>query len=278
MDSFDYAALCGELEALYRSDGIMPRVIARTVLGRAVFALEFGKRRPRTLLLAGVGGEGTTSRCLLRFCKALLQHQREQVPFFGVDLSCALRETGVTVIPCLNPDGLELAVHGLSAAGPLRRFLRPLLGSQSLWTANARGVDLHHQFDAGFYDHRAPDIDAPCAGGFGGTTPQSEAESRALTSLCRGEQFRHALLLQPGNNRLTVFAPSKNNSTANLCGKLLAQELHTAPQSALLPDGAFPFWFSETMRRPAYIVQTGKESDPLPESMLFSCLLLSVLL
>ena len=278
MNSFDYAALCGDLEALYRTDGILPRVIARTVLGRAVFALEFGKRQPRTLLLAGVGGEGTTSRSLLRFCKALLQHQRERVPFFGVDLSCALGETGITVIPCLNPDGLDLAVHGLAAAGPLRRFLRPLLKEHDPWAANARGIDLRHQFDAGFYENRVPGNDAPCNAGFGGTTPQSEAESRALAALCRSEQFRHALLLQPGNNRLTVFAPAQNNGKAVLCGKLLAQELHTAPQRAALPDGAFPFWFSETMRRPAYTVETGKESDPLPESMLFSCLLLSVLL
>ena len=273
----DYAAVCAGLETLYRTGGILPRAIGRTALGRAVFALDFGKRTPRALLLGGICGDGATSRLLLSFLEVLLSHRREGVPFFGVDPACVLNNCGVTVIPCLNPDGLEVAAHGPDAAGVLRRFVRPLLRADTQWQANAQGVDLRHQFSAGFERWRESGEQSPAAAGFGGEQPQSEAESRALAVLCRKQRFRHALLLQPGEAGLW-FHPPQNAPAVPLAAKLLAQELFVSPQRASEADGGFPFWFSETFRRPAYTIQTGKGTSPLPEKMLSSCLLLTLLL
>ena len=279
MDLFDYAALCSRLEKLRQSDLLLPRVIGRTPLGRAVFALDLGQKRPRSLLIAGIGGdEGTLCDATLRFCETLLRHRREHLPLCGVDIRRALQETGVTVVPCLNPDGLELSAHGLAAAGSLRRFLRPLLSESDTWCANARGVDLRHQFDTGFAAYKETGKQVPCSRGYGGNTPQSEPESRAIGMICRKERFRHVLILQHGEPGLTVYAPPQDTQQALLCGKLLADELHAPLQQAAFPDGGFPFWFAEATHRPAFTVQTGKGACPLPETALFSCLLLSVLL
>lgn len=276
-DAFDYAALCAFLEKLYRDFGILPRVFGRTALGRALFALDLGSRRCRTLLLAGVSGADETAPLLLRFTQRLLRHGKDRVPFCGVDLRRAFGDCGLTVVPCLNPDGLEFHAHGLSAAGALRNFLRPLVQDAVPWHANAQGVDLRHQFSAGFETHRAAGKPAPGASGFGGERPQSEAESHAIAALCRKERFVRVLLLQPGESGLTVHAPQPERDFS-LADKLLAQELSVSPQRAAAPDGGFAFWFSETMHRTAYTIQTGKGTDPLPEKMLFSCLLLSMLL
>lgn len=276
-DAFDYAALCHALEKLCRDFGILPRVFGRTALGRALFALDLGNRRCRTLLLAGVSGADETAPLLLRFVKTLLQCRKDRTPFCGVDLRRAFGDCGLTVVPCLNPDGLELNAHGLSATGALRNFLRPLVQNDMPWHANASGVDLRHQFSAGFDAYRAAGQPAPGASGFGGERPQSEAESHAIAALCRKERFVRALLLQPGDRGLTVHAPQPERDFS-LADKLLAQELSVSPQRATAPDGGFAFWFSETFHRAAYTIQTGKGTDPLPEKMLFSCLLLSTLL
>ena len=276
-DAFDYAALCAGLEQLYRFFGVLPRVIGRSALGRAVFAVDLGKRTPHSLLLGGVCGDPETSRLLLRFTEALLRHRHEGLPFFGVDLRRAMQSCGVTVVPCLNPDGGELAVHGLSSAGVLCAFLRPLLENDSRWQSNALGVDLRHQFAPGFASGRERGVEAPCAAGFGGEMPCSEAESRAIVALCDRERFRHAVLLQPGDAALFAHAPQESR-LFSLGTKLLAQELGVVPQHAATPDGGFPCWFSAQFHRPAYTIQTGKETTPLPEKMLFSCLLLSMLL
>ncbi len=276
-NAFDYASLCDTLEKLYRAFGVLPRVFGRTALGRALFALDLGRGRFRTLLLAGVSGADETAPLLLRFAETLLRHRKDRVPFCGVDLRRAFGDCGLTVVPCLNPDGLELNAHGLSSAGVLRRFLRPLLRADAPWHANAQGVDLRHQFSAGFDASRAAGQPAPGASGFGGDRPHSEAESHAITALCRKERFVRALLLQPGDRGLTVHAPQPEQAFS-LADKLLAQELSVSPQRAGAPDGGFSFWFSDIFQRAAYTVQTGKGTDPLPEKMLFSCLLLSMLL
>lgn len=283
MSVFDDRALCGALERLYRTYGVLPRVAARTTLGRAVFALDLGSRQNRSLLLCGVcGDEGALCALALRFAESLLGAVREDALFCGVNARRALRESGVTIIPCLNPDGLALCSRGLAAAGPLRRFLQPLLQPDVPWRANARGVDLRRQFPAGFSAARdlaaARGFEAPGAGGWPGNVPLSEAEPRALCGLCRRERFSHALLLQKGEPALRWRSGRIDSAQASLCGKLLAQEAALP----LLPDadgdGTFSRWFAETTGRPVFTAQTGKGNVPLPEQALFSCLMLSILL
>ena len=61
----------------------------------------------------------------------------------------------IFVIPMLNPDGVEYQIHGIEDGNPLfDRVLQMNGGSRdfSHWQANARGIDLNHNYDAGFED------------------------------------------------------------------------------------------------------------------------------
>ena len=283
MASFDYRSLCESLEALYRSYGVLPRVIGRTVLGRAVFALDCGNRQNRTLLLCGVSGaDGELCDLMLRFCKELLESAQAGALFCGVDFHRARRDCGVTVVPCLNPDGLDLFANGLSSAPALRRFLQPLYSKEQPWCANARGVELRRQFGAGFSLAKEESVlqqtDAPGKAGYPGEAPQSEAETQAVCALCRKERFRHALILEAGEPLLRIHTPPNGSRSAALCGKLLADAPALPLCYADTPRGAFADWFAQTVGRPAFTAQTGKGNAPLPEKAWFELLLLSVLL
>ena len=218
----------------------------------------------------------------LRFCKALLKSVKTGTQFCGVESRRALHESGITLVPCLNPDGLALKADGLSAAGPLRRFLQPLLSDETPWQANARGVDLQIQFDTGFdsakEESALANCDSPRAAGYPGERPQSEAETQAICALCRRERFRHALVLQQGEPLLRVHLPPGGSKTAPLCGKLLADAPSLPLAFAEAPRGSFADWFSQTVRKPAFTAQSGKGNAPLPEKAWFELMLLSVLL
>ena len=283
MSVYDYEALCDALERLSRTFGVLPRVVGRTILGRAVFALELGAEHTRSLLLCGESGdEGALCDLTLRFCGSLLSAERESALLCGVDVRCALKESGITVVPCLNPDGLTLRAHGAAAAGPLRRFLQPLMQPDVPWKANAGGVDLRRQYPAGFSAARDLSIlrglASPGASGFCGDSPLSEHESRALCGLCRKGRFRHVLHLKKGDPALLGTSGQSGREKAALCAKLLSQEGNLP----LLPDddgdGTFSRWFAETAGRPVFTAQTGNGNAPLPEKELFSLLMLSVLL
>ena len=61
------------------------------------------------------------------------------------------------------------------------------------WQANARGVDINHNFNAGWaalqLQERAAGIGGPSPRQWGGPAPESEPETRAMTELCRRCRF-----------------------------------------------------------------------------------------
>ena len=53
------------------------------------------------------------------------------------------------LIPCVNPDGVEILIFGPQRAGDYAYFVREHAdGDTASWQANARGVDLNHNFNA----------------------------------------------------------------------------------------------------------------------------------
>ena len=94
------------------------------------------------------------------------------------------------VVPCLNPDGAALELGGWDPASLLAdRQLRMNGGSRdfSRWQANARGVDLNHNYPAGFAAYRTVERALGIEGGaptrYSGEYPLSEPETQALMGL-----------------------------------------------------------------------------------------------
>lgn len=100
----------------------------------------------------------------------------------------------------VNPDGVAIETGGIAQAGRFAPLVRRVSkGDTHCWQANGRGVDLNHNFDAGWRDLRQREIAAgitePAPTRFGGYYPESEPESHGLAQLCRREQFSMAAVL-----------------------------------------------------------------------------------
>ena len=66
---------------------------------------------------------------------------------------------GLIIVPMLNPDGVEIAQHGARGCLHLAKRIYDLCdGHFERWQANARGVDLNHNFDAGWEKLRQMEI------------------------------------------------------------------------------------------------------------------------
>ena len=97
--------------------------------------------------------EWLTSLILMRFiedfCKSYIFGEK----LYGYDPEYILRTRTVYIVPMLNPDGVDLAINGLGEYNPVRSRLIQMNDNSedfSRWQANARGVDLNHNYDAGF--------------------------------------------------------------------------------------------------------------------------------
>lgn len=226
--------------------------IGRSLCGRGIFALQFGRAENCPLIAAGFHGmEYLTVLAVLRFAAALSPREN------------------VCLVPCVNPDGTEIALHGARAACRYAPFVAKT-GQQRRWQANARGVDINHNFNADWQNvkrrEREAGIVCPSPTRFGGFSPESEPETRALTSLCRERRFSRVLALHSqGREIYWAFGehtPKECKALADKMGEAGGYAV-SAPEP-LATGGGFKDWFIQTFHRCGFTVEMGLGKNPLP--------------
>ena len=256
---------------------IKPQVQGRTALGRGIFSLSLGNAKNSVLLAGGFhGSEWLTCLELYLFTERLCSCIAERTSLCGIDVERAFSMLGVTVIPCVNPDGVEIAVHGPSGARGLKDYVSSLnCENYRKWNANALGVDINHNFNAGWHRlrqiEREEGIDSPCAGRYGGKHCESEAETRALTRLCRLRRFRSVMALHSQGEELFWRYGENTPDNSAMMAKILADscDYTLTDNSGLYSHGGFKDWFIEEFSSPGFTMEIGKGENPLPKEMLY---------
>lgn len=274
---FDYEAQKKYIEQLSAEyPFIEVSVVSRTCLGRGIFSLSIGSKKNSVLLAGGFhGSEWISCLVLLRFIERLSFCIKNKRQMRSVDASRAFSALGVTVIPCVNPDGTEIAVHGPDSARSLRRFVENIgCDDFSRWNANALGVDINHNFNAGFAECRRIEeengIMGPASRQYGGRYPESEAETKALTRLCRVRHFRQVMAVHSQGEELYWKYGENTPHQSSMMAKILADACrYTLVQnSSLASHGGFKDWFIEEFARPGFTLEVGRGVNPLPAGSL----------
>ncbi len=250
------------------------RTLGHSVLGRPVYALHLGEER-EPVLFAGAfhGMEWLTCALLLQFTADLCAALDTGHALAGINVRRAWSGRGLVIVPCVNPDGVEIALHGAKSALHLQESVRRWSGGDTArWQANARGVDLNHNFDAGWHLLRQMEQDAGITGPsptrFGGTAPESEPETRLLTALCRAVPFRHTVAFHSqGEEIYWHYGPSTPKKSA-LMARILAltSGYRMMAPEGLAAHGGFKDWFIRAFERPGFTVEIGRGRNPLPLS------------
>lgn len=272
---FDYAKNKEYLEKLCRKfPFIKADALSRTSLSRGIFSLTIGNSRNSVLYAGGFhGSEWITCLALYRFIEKLSESLMFNKPLRGINIKKAFEHLGVTVIPCVNPDGVEIAVHGSDGAGNMKRFVE-VLGCEdySVWNANAMGVDINHNFDAGWNTLRAQEaaagIHGPAPRQFSGRFPESEAETKALTRLCRTQKFRQVMAVHSQGEELFWQYGENTPPQSDMMAKILADSCgyKLVTNEGLASHGGFKDWFINEFSRPGFTLEIGKGKNPLPVS------------
>jgi g-D-glutamyl-meso-diaminopimelate peptidase len=175
----------------------------------------------------------------------------------------------------LNPDGVNLVINGLESDNPVSsRLISMNDGSAdfSRWQANARGVDLNHNYDADFDLLRELEIKSgitePCATRYGGEYPESEPETSALASFIRSEPDIAVLtaLHTQGEEiywRYKNIVPPRAKMLAHLIERITGYKLDY-PNEAIASYGGCKDWFISEFNKPGFTIECGKGINPLP--------------
>ena len=270
-----HSTLTGEIDALCRRYNFVTKIQAgKSVLGKEIFALKIGELAG-AVLYAGAfhAQEWITAMLLMRFTAELCTGLDRGVTLADIDCRKALLGRGLVIIPCVNPDGVEIALRGVSGGGDLAGEVDRISGGDLRgWNANARGVDINHNFDAGWHIAQGLEAGMGITGSaprrYGGLAPESEPETRALCDFCRANRFRMAvawhaqgeeIFWKYGDNH-----PPKSALIANLFA--ISSGYRLAAPDAIASHAGFKDWFIGNFRRPAYTVEIGKGENPLPVS------------
>lgn len=246
--------------------------IGKSVFGRDIRALKLGNAPEEVLYAAAFhGSERITATVILRFVEELCEAYLNSARLADVDIKKALKNKTAVFVPLTNPDGCEISLKGeLGCVKNSGWFKRLCGGDFTHWNANARGVDLNHNFDAGWEElhklERESGYFGPGPTRYGGPHPHSEPETIALTDYCETHDVRYVIAF---HSQGEVIYWDYNNIPTHR-GKKMAEIFAASSGYALdVPTGisvggGFKDWFIERFRRPGFTVEMGLGKNPLP--------------
>lgn len=273
----DYGVVRGLCSALCaRYPFLRSAVAGHSLLGRELPLVTLSPAgdpiRERVLIAAAFHGqEWLTALCALRLCEEMCLALKSGVSLCGIPLERALRGRQILFLPMVNPDGVQIALYGSATAGNYADFVREHGGdTHGLWQANARGVDINHNFNAGWQEMQAlaekNGKDRPGARQYCGPSPESEPETRAVTDLCRLHHFRHVVALHSQGEeiywRYGEYTPPQSRMIAQVLGA--ASGYTVADPTGMASHGGFKDWFIACFHRPGFTIELGRGVNPLP--------------
>lgn len=244
----------------------------KSLCQRGIYTLRIGRSENPLLIAAGFHGqEWMTSLLALRFAELLLRSKTCRAPLCGIDAACISRE--VIIVPCVNPDGVQIAINGIDGAWKYAENVRKISASSNeKWNANARGVDINHNFDAGWNELRNMEIEegivAPSPRRYGGYMPESEPETLALVNLTKSRNPRAVIALHSqGEEIFWEYGNKKPPESGRLARLFAAASGYTLVEnSGLASHGGYKDWFIDRFNKPGFTVEIGKGENPLPLS------------
>lgn len=223
--------------------------------GRELLMYTLGNGAKKALIVGGIHArEHITVKYLLKvtedYCIAATSGG-----FYGdYDIYGLLNDYTFYIVPCVNPDGVEIILSRDKAQPGVR------ISALSEYKANKNGVDINRNFPLA-WESIDNGVNSPSDYFFKGYESASESETRALMTLCDKNDFDFMLSVHIKGN-LLYWGDTYNNAY-NAKFKAFAQDLASAcslkmtepTDKAKNYGGGFENWFRNTYAKPGVCVE-----------------------
>ena len=226
--------------------------IGNSYLGQNIFCVKAGNGPKNILVVAGHHSlETMLSEFLMEYLFRKKEKQLEGVTLYAV--------------PLLNPDGADIVAGRIKP--PDYAF------EKTAWQANYRGVDLNHNYDAGFFlakkEVENEGIFGPNPTKYGGEQPFSESETRAIRELCEKIPFTVAVAFHSQGEEIYYeydgIVPKETPIYLEELEKVthyrITKPIGTASHAGMKD------WFIKTYGKPAFTIEAGLGKNPLPHTL-----------
>jgi g-D-glutamyl-meso-diaminopimelate peptidase len=243
--------------------------VGTSVLGNHIQEIRIGKGLKKVHMNASFhANEWITTMVLMRLVNQYLISLTNLSPIKGINTLNLYNETELSIVPMVNPDGVDLVLNGPPISS------RPEVidineGSDEFvhWKANIRGVDLNNQFPANWeieQERKAPKSPAPRD--YPGRSSLSEPEAKAMADLIKNNQYDRILAFHTQGEEFywgyEGFEPPES--------EILAREFEQVSGYKAIRNvdshAGFKDWYIQEYKRPGFTIELGRGINPLPLS------------
>ena len=246
-------------------------IIGRSILGKDIDYYRIGIGR-RHIVAVGAhhGMEYITAAALYDFVDFLCEKATRGQVYNEINLEFLLQKFTYWVIPCLNPDGVDMNLCGAEETPLYERQLRMNGGESDFtaWQANARGVDLNHNYNHGFAVYKRMEEENNIQAGrtrYSGEYPESEPETRSLANFLR--TLAPVAVVSFHSQGEEIFAKPESEYVRKLAGRLASSVGYKfSSAEGLAAYGGLSDYAGDVLGIPSFTVEVGRGENPLPGS------------
>ena len=251
-----------------RKRGISVEVIGDSVMNKPLYALSIGSGKKEIFYSAGWhANEWYTSKFLTQYIEELALHQQQGLSWHGYDIGNILKEVTLYVVPLVNPDGVDLVLQGIYDGHPYSKEVLEINKGMTRfehWSSNIRGVDLNHQWPAGWEIEAKESPQQPWSRHYSGKAPLTEPEAKAVYQFTQQHTFAYVLAFHSQGQVIYwgyrgMEPPESKEMVERLSLVSSYTPVHTADS-----DGGYKDWFIQETGRPGFTIEVGVGTNPLP--------------
>jgi len=265
---YHYKKLQNDLQALMNKyDFIKMNIIGKSVLGRDIYELRVGTGEKKIHFNASFhANEWITTVVLMSWLEDRLIYISQLT-----NKNEYLKSIQLSIVPMVNPDGVELIYAGKEAAIGLYDVARLNENRADFynWKANIRGVDLNKQFPAKWTEYKESIYcKEPYYRDYPGEEPLTEPEAIAMYELVKQNDFDMLIGLHTQGNEFywgyCGLEPPNAESIAREFEKVSGMKGIQNIES----HAGFRDWFISEYQKPGFTLELGKGINPIPLSQL----------
>lgn len=252
-------------------------VIGASRMGKQIFAVSVGTGSARVGMNASHhANEWITTTLTLTMLEQYLAALSKGETVGGVSARELSERSTLTLVPLVNPDGVDLVTGALPAEDSYYRQAKelaayyPQIPFPSGWKANIAGVDLNLGYPADWERARelkfAQGFTRPGPRDYVGIAPLTEPENMAMFRRTIEDAYELTVSFHTQGAEIYWRYQDVEPIGAEEIGKVFSEvsgyRLADAPYGSSF--AGYKDWFLDAFRRPGYTVEAGRGVNPLP--------------
>lgn len=250
--------------------------IGKSIMVKDLFYIKIGTGPVEVMYNATHhGNEWITTPLLLKFAEEYAKAYEDDGEISGKSAKELFETKTLYIIPCVNPDGMDVVNGGLPVGEFYNNVLAisknyPQIPFPDGWKANVAGVDLNLNYPANW--QKAKEIKyelgftSPAPRDFVGEDPLSELESLAMYNFTLDHQFELTLSYHTQGKviywKYLDYLPKNSYKIGKALSEVSGYELSTTPAESAY--AGYKDWFIQAFNKPGYTVEAGIGVNPLP--------------